>query len=104
MGDPTRKLKQPAEGEEGAGEEEAAAVEEEEEEVVDGKSLKSDVSDKAEVEVPPKELIELDRLKYVVLAIENDCQIAPVGAFKMNAQHQVRRDEAFKGLCKDSCL
>lgn len=84
MGDPTRKLKQPVEGEEGA--EEAAAEEvAEEEEEGDGKSLKSDVSDKAEVEVPPKELMELDRLKYVVLAIENDCQIAPVGAFKMNA-------------------
>lgn len=53
---------------------------------------------KAEVEVPPKELSELDRLKYVVLAIENDCQIAPLGAFKMNSQHQVRRNEAFKGL------
>jgi len=87
MGDPTRKLKQPVEGEEGEGEANAEAVEEEAEEEVDGKSLKSDVSDKAEVEIPPKELIELDRLKYVVLAIENDCQIAPVGAFKMNAQH-----------------
>jgi len=87
MGDPTRKLKQPVEGEEGAEDAGADAVEEEAEEEVDGKSLKSDVSDKAEVEIPPKELIELDRLKYVVLAIENDCQIAPVGAFKMNAQH-----------------
>ena len=46
----------------------------------------------------------MDRLKYVVSAIENDCQIAPCGAFKMNAQHQVRRNEAFKGLPKDDCL
>jgi hypothetical protein len=35
--------------------------------------------------VPPKELVELDRLNYVVLAIENDCSCAPVGAFKMTA-------------------
>ena len=97
MGDPNRKLKQPAEGEDGQ-EAEPEAAEEEAEGDDDGKSLKSDVTDKAEVEIPPRELIELDRLKYVVSAIENDCQIAPCGAFKMNAQHQVRRDEAFKGL------
>ncbi len=51
----------------------------------DDKSLKSDVSEKPEVEIPPRDLIELDRLKYVVSAIENDCQIAQCGAFKMNA-------------------
>jgi radial spoke head protein 9 len=56
------------------------------------------VSEQEEIKVPPKELTELDRLKYVVLAIENDCQIAPVGSFKMTSQHQVRRNEAFKGL------
>jgi len=87
MGDPLRKLKQPAEGAEDGEDAQAEAEEADPEEEVDGKSLKSDVSDKAEVEIPPKELTELDRLKYVVLAIENDCQIAPVGAFKMNAQH-----------------
>jgi len=87
MGDPLRKLKQPAEGAEDGEDAQAAEEEADPEEEVDGKSLKSDVSDKAEVEIPPKELTELDRLKYVVLAIENDCQIAPVGAFKMNAQH-----------------
>lgn len=47
-------------------------------------------------------MTELDRLKYVTLAIENDCHIAPVGAFKMTAQHQVRRNEAFKGLTSAS--
>ena len=87
MGTPDRKLKQTGEeGEEGAGEE-GAGEEGGEEGEPDGKSLNSDLSDKPEVEVPPKELVELDRLKYVVLAIENDCQIAPVGAFKMNAEH-----------------
>jgi hypothetical protein len=84
LGDPNRKLKQPVEGEDGD-QAEPEPVEEEAEEDADGKSLKSDVTDKAEVEIPAKELVELDRVKYVVLAIENDCQIAPVGAFKMNA-------------------
>lgn len=41
---------------------------------------------------------ELDRLTTVVHAIENDCQISPVGAFKMTPEHQVRRNEAFRGL------
>ena len=44
------------------------------------------------------EIIELDRLVYVVFAIENDCAVCPVGAFKLTPQHQVRRNEAFKGL------
>ena len=36
-------------------------------------------------------------------AIENDCQICPVGAYKMTPEHQVRRNEAFKGLsCEDA--
>ena len=56
-----------------------------------------------DVKVPPKELTEIDRLKYVVLAIENDCQIAPLGAFKMTSQHQVRRNEAFKGVDVKDC-
>ena len=43
-------------------------------------------------------VIELDRLVYVVYAIENDCCIAPAGAYKMTPTHQVRRNEAFRGL------
>ena len=38
----------------------------------------------------------------VVHAIENDCQICPVGAFKMTPEHQVRRNEAFGGLTTES--
>mmetsp|Transcript_5433 Transcript_5433/g.9159 ORF Transcript_5433/g.9159 Transcript_5433/m.9159 type:complete len:245 (+) Transcript_5433:55-789(+) len=102
VGEPSKKLIQPAEGEE-AGED---PKEDEGEEGEEGgkKELDSDVSEQEEVKVPHKDLVEIDRLKYVVLAIENDCQIAPVGAFKMTSQHQVRRNEAFKGLdAKSSC-
>ena len=102
LGEPNKKLKQPAEGEE-----ENAEPEPVEEEVADGdgaKSEKSDASDKPEVVAPTKDLVELDRVKYVVLAVENDCQIAPLGGFKMNSKHEVRRNEAFKGLNKDNCL
>jgi hypothetical protein len=64
----------------------------------EGAVVDDEKSDEEEVKVPEKELQEIDRVHYVVLAIENDCQIAPLGAFKMNSQHQVRRNEAFKGL------
>ncbi len=37
-------------------------------------------------------------MAYVVQAIENDCQLCPVGSFKLTPVHQVRRNEAFKGL------
>ena len=40
----------------------------------------------------------MDRLTTVVHAIENDCQICPVGSYKMTPEHQVRRNEAFRGL------
>lgn len=45
--------------------------------------------------------VELDRLTTVIHAIENDCQICPLGAFKMTPDHQVRRNEAFQGLQKE---
>lgn len=96
-GDPGKKLNVVGEGEEnpeGAGGEE----EPKEGEGGEGEESEDNRSEEPEIQVPPKDLTELDRLKYVTLAIENDCQIAPVGAFKMTAQHQVRRNEAFKGL------
>jgi hypothetical protein len=95
-GEPNRKLKQPAEGEEEPPAEPEEAGEDDEEGAK--KELDSNESEAEEIKVPPKELTEIDRLNYVVYAIENDCQIAPLGAFKMTSQHQVRRNEAFKGL------
>jgi radial spoke head protein 9 len=55
----------------------------------------SDLSEEEEIKIPPKDLNELDRLAFVVFAIENDCSIAPIGAFKMTPLHQVRRNEAY---------
>ena len=93
-GEPNKKLIQRPEGEE----EEAAAEQNDDDEEGEKKNEDSDISEQEELKVPLKDLTELDRLKFVVMAIENDCQIAPVGAFKMTAQHQVRRNEAFAGL------
>lgn len=49
------------------------------------KDANSDISEAEEIKVPPKELNEIDRVNYVVNAIENDCQIVPVGSFKMTS-------------------
>lgn len=62
------------------------------------------MSEPEEIKVPPKELTEIDRVNYVVHAIETDCQIAPIGAYKMTAAHQVRRNEAFNGLGSEDSL
>jgi len=80
-GEPGRKLIQPVDPEGGEGAEGAADGEENEE----GEGEDDDKSEEEEIKVPPKDLTELDRLKYVTLAIENDCQIAPIGAYKMTA-------------------
>ena len=82
-GEPNRKLKQPVEGEEAP--EEPAPEEGEEGEEGEKKELDSNESEAEEIKVPPKELTEIDRLNYIVFAIENDCQIAPLGAFKMTS-------------------
>lgn len=102
LGVPERKLIQ-KEGEEEGGEQPGGGEEEEEEEGAK-KAEESDVSEPEEVKVPPKELTEIDRVNYVVHAIETDCQIAPAGAYKMTAAHQVRRNEAFQGLNADDSL
>ena len=47
----------------------------------------SEVSEPEEIKVPTRELTEIDRLRYVVCAIENDCHIAPLGAYKMTSDH-----------------
>jgi len=45
-----------------------------------------------------RSLIEEDRLLYTVMAIENDCQICPHGAFRLTEDHEVERNVAFRGL------
>jgi len=49
----------------------------------------------------PRNLTELDRLQFVVYAIENECHIVPKGSFRLTDQHEVRRNNAFRGLSID---
>mgnify|MGYP000915980320 FL=1 len=43
-----------------------------------------DSDEEAVVKVEPQNFTELDRLAFVVRAVENDCQIVPVGAFRLS--------------------
>lgn len=64
-------------------------------------SLGDDVTvDSGSLELPEgkKGITELDRLSYLVFAIEKECQAVPLGSFKYLPIHEVRRNEGFKGL------
>ena len=63
----------------------------------EGAPVNDDDSD-VEVKPPPKNLTELDRLAYVVLAIENDTALVPIGAFRLTPTHELRYNDSFKGL------
>ena len=99
MGEPNKPLNQKEEGEE-AEAEEAAPVEEEEEEAAEKAAKDSQESEEEEIKVPKRNLTEVNRLALVVNAIENDCHVCPMGAFKMTPQHELSRAEAFRGLSK----
>lgn len=46
----------------------------------------------------PKNYTEEDRLSYTVHAIESECQLVPVGAFRMIAAHEIRYNEQYNGI------
>ena len=48
--------------------------------------------------IPPKNVTELDRLSYVVRKIEADCHVVPRGSFKLTPIHEIKKNEAFRGL------
>ena len=56
------------------------------------------IDEDAGIILPPKQITELDRLSYVVHAIEHECQAVPRGSFKFTPLQEVRPNEAFKGL------
>lgn len=54
--------------------------------------------------IVPVDLKEIDRVHYLVRAIENDCQVAPHGAYKLTTTHEIARNEAFRGLSLDQAF
>lgn len=62
------------------------------------KAEDADSDEEDVVKIEPKNYLEEDRLAYTVQAIENDCQLVPVGAFRMIPAHEVRYNDQFQGL------
>ena len=40
----------------------------------------------------------MDRLAYIIRSIETECQLIPIGAYKLTPNHELRLNEAFVGL------
>lgn len=39
---------------------------------------------------PPKNFLEVDRLAYIVNAIEFECALLPIGAVRLTPSHELR--------------
>ena len=89
---------------EGEGEPPADGADDNEGEGGEGAKDLDTESEDDEVKIPPKNFTELDRLAFTVFAIENDCQVVPIGSIKLTPLHEVRKNEAFKGLTHDDAL
>jgi hypothetical protein len=48
--------------------------------------------------IPKKNFTELNRLSYVVRAIENDVQVVPRDSFRVTPEHELRPNSHFYGL------
>lgn len=51
-----------------------------------------------EYNLPTQRVTELDRLSFVVTAVEESCQLVPKGAYKLTPNNEIRQDETFNGL------
>ncbi|KAL4462089.1 hypothetical protein ABPG74_000934 [Tetrahymena malaccensis] len=77
-------------------------AEEQNQEQPEGEEKPEDSDEEENIKVKPKAFTELDRLAYVVRAIENDCALVPVGAFKLTPTHELRYNDSFRGASLDS--
>jgi hypothetical protein len=48
--------------------------------------------------VKTKNFTELDRLAITVHLVDHDCQVVPLGAYKMLPTHELIKNPAFRGL------
>ena len=79
---------------------EAPAAENEEENKEEEQADKDSLASTEEDKIPPKSFVELDRLAYVVRAIDHDCTLVPEGAFRITPAHELTRNKAFEGLSR----
>lgn len=100
LGEPAKLLNTKEGDAEAEAEAEPAKDEDEEggDEKAKGQPKDSDESEEEEIKIPKRSLTEINRISAVVNAIENDCQLCPMSAFKMTQDHEMRRAEGFRGL------
>jgi len=67
-----------------------------------GENLEGEEEEEKEEKIPPKNFTELDRLAYVVRAVDVETSVVPLGAFKITPSHELRRNEAFRGLSQEN--
>ncbi len=65
---------------------------------------KDSLASTEEEKIPPKNFTELDRLAYVVRAIDHETQVVPKGAFKLTPDHELERNRNFSGLRRENAL
>eukprot|EP01022_Parablepharisma_sp_SALTPOND_P005591 TRINITY_DN1229_c0_g1_i1.p3 TRINITY_DN1229_c0_g1~~TRINITY_DN1229_c0_g1_i1.p3 ORF type:complete len:759 (-),score=89.09 TRINITY_DN1229_c0_g1_i1:9478-11754(-) len=100
FGDPEKVLIEVKPPEEDAGNPDAGANEEDLEAKAEAKKEALEESVEEKPVLIPKNFTELDRLSYVVAAIENDTHVVPLGAFKLFPNHELHRNPHFKGIAK----
>lgn len=59
---------------------------------------KDSLASTEEEKIPPKNFTELDRLSYVVRAIDHETSVVPKGSFKLTQAHELARNKQFGGL------
>lgn len=82
----------------------APAVDKQEVEVVEKDPLASTEEEDPNANFKPLDLKEQDRLQFTVYAIENDCHIIPKGSYKLTDQHEIHRNNAYRGMDIETAL
>lgn len=65
---------------------------------VEAKKVEEESDEEKVVKPPLKDFKEINRLSFVVRAIENDNHVVPEGAFKLTSEHEIRRNKNYIGL------
>lgn len=75
----------------------------EENKVDEDKSFDSEEKDKKQ-EVLLKKIVEIDRLAFLIRAIEIECAVVPVGSLRLNPKHHLEYNKLFTGLDLNQAL
>lgn len=105
-GDPKKILinVEPVKSEDNAAPAEGGATDAVPEEVKEKDPLASTEEEDPNANFVPQNLTEKDRLQFTVYAIENDCHIIPKGAYKLTDQHEIHRNNAYRGMSVEAGL